>query len=139
MQEGCEPQLAWKFSNGHGSKDWTTLQDEEAYGRMMKAGAEWVRVQAKKEANLKDPDLGSGWWIDINPTTNVQWVEEVAEEEDMAKEKKMVRKIPTKQKQKKGKKVHIPFANQPYYNQCDGSSVAPEASQASRAPGNKQF
>ena len=31
LREGFQPQLAWKFSDGRGSKEWTTLQNEEAY------------------------------------------------------------------------------------------------------------
>ena len=65
LQEGFTPDLAWKFSNGPGSKMWIALSDERSYRRMMEAGAKRIRNRAKKESNLKEPNYGSGWRIDI--------------------------------------------------------------------------
>ena len=106
LREGYEPQLAWKFSDGRGSKEWITLDDEESYKRMMDAGAKRIRARAKKESNLKDPDFSHGWRIYLKVRNKVQRIEEEADEEDATalvggKEREKTKK----KKKKKSKKV----------------------------------
>ena len=117
LREGCEPQLTWKFSDGRGSKDWITLQDEGAYKCMMKTAAERVRSRVKKEPNITDPDLRFGWRVDIQPATSVQRVEEAEDmvasfgererEDERAKKQKKASKakVPAKRKHSRQKKV----------------------------------
>ena len=115
LREGCEPQLTWKFNDGRGSKEWITLQDEGSYARMMKAGAERIRARARKETNIKEPNLGFGWRIDIFPVTEVKRVTEVEggeaivilpeEEEKGKKRKKASRKVLAKRKRSGRKKA----------------------------------
>ena len=48
---------------------------------MMQAGARRIRSCAKKESNMKDPDLGYGWRIDLKVRNKVERVEEDDEED----------------------------------------------------------
>ena len=115
LREGCIPELAWKFNGGPGCKEWTTLSDEGSYHRMMEAAAKRIRSRAKKEANLKDADLGSGWRIDLKVLNNVQRVEEPEDDEDemvstkgKEKKKKSKGKAPKRRKRGEHKKVFSP-------------------------------
>lgn len=74
LREGSIPEFSWKFDCGAGSKVWTTLS-KDSYPRMMVAAAKRIRARAKREADLKDPDLGSGWRIDLKLENKVQVVE----------------------------------------------------------------
>ena len=76
LQEGCKPQLSWKFSDGQGSKEWITLDDEGAYKCMIMAATRRIQTQVKKESDLEDPDLGHGWWIDLKVWNKVERIEE---------------------------------------------------------------
>ena len=105
LREGCEPQLAWKFSDGRGSKEWITLHDEDSYKRMIQAGAKRIRDRAKKESNLKDADLSHGWRIDIKVRNKVQRIEEEADDEDMTVPAEGKEREKTKKKRKRSKKV----------------------------------
>ena len=73
LKEGSVPEFSWKFSNGPGSKVWTTLSGS-SYGRMMETAAKRIRARAKKESGLKDPDLGFGWRIDLQLENEVAMV-----------------------------------------------------------------
>ena len=68
---------------------------------MMQVGARQIWSHAKKESNVKDPDLGYGWWIDLKVRNKVERVED-DDEEDM--------KVPAKQKAKakKRSKMKVP-------------------------------
>ena len=90
------PEFSWKFSNGPGSKVWTTLS-ESSYPRMMKAAAKKIRARAKREGDLKDADLGFGWRIDLMLENQV---EVVSEEEDGGDNNE----VTTKEREKKVKK-----------------------------------
>ena len=110
------PEFSWKFSNGAGSKTWTVLT-EDSYPRMMEAAAKRIRAWARKESGLKDPDLGSGWWIDLKLENSVdvikeqwpnneQWEESLKEAEKGKKKKKKSKgKVLGKQKRGGPKKV----------------------------------
>jgi hypothetical protein len=103
LREGCEPQLAWKFSDGRGSKEWITLGDEGAYKRMMAAAARRIRARAKKESNLEDPDLSHGWRIDLKVRNKVERIEEEEDEEDAMVPAKGKEKEKTKKRKKRSK------------------------------------
>ena len=83
LRDGYVPRLAWKFSDGRGSKEWITLDNEDSYQRMMRAGARRIRNRVKKESNVKDPDLGCGWRIDLKLRNKVERVDEEEDEEDV--------------------------------------------------------
>ena len=122
LRDGCVPRLAWKFSDGRGSKEWITLHDEQSYQRMMRAGARRIRSRAKKGSNVEDPDLSFGWRIDLKVRNKVERIEEEDGEEDVTvpakrrgKEKKKAKakkrskaKAPTKQKRGGQKKAFPP-------------------------------
>lgn len=86
----------------------------------MEAAAKRIRARAKKESGLKDPDLGSGWRIDLQLENKVQMIEkeinsdedEIAVVKEKEKEKKRKRKskgkAPMKRKRGKQKKVTSP-------------------------------
>ncbi|KAF9778370.1 hypothetical protein BJ322DRAFT_1025084 [Thelephora terrestris] len=102
LREGFVPRLAWKFSSGSGSKMWTTLSDERAYKRMMEAGAKRIRARAKRESNLKDADLASGWRIDLQVLNKVERIRDKDDEDEgeLSKEKKVKAKAKKKPKKK---------------------------------------
>ena len=118
LREGCIPELAWKFSDGQGSKEWILLRDEDSYKRMMEAGASRIHARAKKESNLKDANLAHGWRIDLKLRNKVQRIEEEEDEEDVAvsvkvkekmkKKKKGSKEKPTKRKRGGQKKASLP-------------------------------
>ena len=83
LREGCVPELKWKFSNGTGSKSWIKLSDGYSYDRMVKAGAKRIRDRAQKESNIKDPDLASGWRIDLEVMNEVQRIEDEDDKEEV--------------------------------------------------------
>jgi len=104
LRAGCVPKLAWKFSNGPGSKVWVTLSDEHSYKHMMEAGAKQIWACAKRESNLKDPNLALGWRIDLRVLNKVQrkGPEEGDEGEvELLKKKKEKEKAKAKAKKKK--------------------------------------
>ena len=101
LREGCKPQLAWKFSDGQGSKEWITLDDEGAYKCMIMAATRRIQTQVKKESDLEDLDLGHGWWIDLK----VERIEEGEDEEDVMVSVKGKEKEKPKKRKKKSKKV----------------------------------
>ena len=115
LREDSVPEFSWKFSNGTGSKVWTTLS-ESSYHRMMEAAAKRIQARAKKEGDLKDPDLGFGWWVDLMLENEVEMIQEneveMIQEEDgnsydevaLAKEEK---KGAGKKKKKLKGKIHI--------------------------------
>jgi len=143
LRDGCVPELAWKFSDGRGSKEWITLQDEDSYKRMMGAGARRIRTRAKKESGVKDPDLGYGWRIDLKVRNKVERIEEEEDEEDVTvpargKEKERVKKkkkrskakVPTKRKRSGQKKAfpsadHIPITTDIRYVFSPGRRLSP--------------
>lgn len=96
LREGSVPEFSWKFSNGPGSKVWTTLS-ESSYRRMMGAAARRIRARAKKEGDIKDIDLGSGWRIDLRLENEVETVEKECSSDDGEE-------VLTKEREKKGKK-----------------------------------
>ncbi|KAF9653508.1 hypothetical protein BDM02DRAFT_3265237, partial [Thelephora ganbajun] len=101
LREGSKPKLAYKFSDGRPSKDWITLQDEDAYKHLMKTAAKRIRDRAKKESNLKDADLGFRWRIDLRVTNKVKRIKEEGEEdEDTAESEKGKEKEKTKKKKR---------------------------------------
>lgn len=101
------PEFSWKFSNGTGSKVWTTLS-ESSYHRMMEAAAKRIQARAKKEGDLKDPDLGFGWRVDLMLENEVEMIQEEDgnsyDEVALAKEEK---KGAGKKKKKLKGKIHI--------------------------------
>ena len=102
------PKFSWKFSNGLGSKLWTTLS-ESSYHRMMETAAKRIRARAKKECGLKDPDLGFGWRIDLRLENEVETIsegEDGGDENEIAPaaEKEKKRKVKTKGKKEKKSK-----------------------------------
>jgi hypothetical protein len=102
LREGYVPRLAWKFSNRSGSKMWTTLSDERAYECMMEAGAKRIRARAKRESNLKDADLASGWRIDLQVLNKVERIRDKDDEdEDEPSNKKKGKAKATKKSKKK--------------------------------------
>lgn len=111
LRDGWVPELAWKFSKGSGSRDWTILADEGAYHRMMEAAAKRIRANAKRAR--EEPDLGSGWWIDLKVMNDVQRVEAENNEDgtvstkgkEKERKKKPKRKSPKKRKRGGNKKV----------------------------------
>ena len=119
LQGDSVPEFSWKFSNGTGSKIWTTLSGS-SYLRMMEAAAKRIRARAKKESGLKDSDLGSGWRIDLRLENKVRTVEkenysdedEAASTEEKKKKKKKTKeskgKARTKRKRDKPTKVFCP-------------------------------
>jgi hypothetical protein len=106
LREGCVPRLAWKFNSGPHSREWVTLDDEKGYKRMMEMGAKRIRDRAKKESNLKDPDLAHGWRIDLKVRNKVDRIEEEEEEEDTAVAKGKEKEKSTKKlgKRKRGER-----------------------------------
>lgn len=107
LKERSVPEFSWKFSNGTGSKIWTTLS-ESSYRRMMETAAKRIRARAKKESGLKDPDLGFGWRIDLRLENKVETNEEEDASEGLdemllAKQKEKERKAKAKAKKKKKK------------------------------------
>jgi len=145
---GYKPKLAWKFSDGRGSKEWITLYDEDSYRRMMKAAAKRIRDRAKKESNLKDADLSAGWRIDLKVLNKVERIVEKEGEEDTrypvfreeTKEKKRKKKkkgakekVPKKRKRggkKKAFPLPIPLPIPPATNTLADSPVTEEEGQA---------
>jgi hypothetical protein len=112
LREDSIPEFSWKFSNGPGSKQWTKLS-ESSYHRMMVAAAKRIRDRAKREPDLKDPDLGSGWRIDLDLENEVEMNEDGSGEDEAAsateKEKKEEKKkgkgkVREQKKRPKGKK-----------------------------------
>jgi hypothetical protein len=98
LREGSIPEFSWKFSSGPWSKQWTKLS-EGSYHRMMVVAAKRIRDQAKREPGLKDPDLGSGWRIDLDLKNEVEINEDGSGEDEAASVKEMEKK----EKKKKGK------------------------------------
>ena len=105
LQEGCKPQLSWKFSDGQGSKEWITLDDEGAYKCMIMAATRRIQTQVKKESDLEDPDLGHGWRIDLKVWNKVERIEEGEDEEDVIVSVKGKEKEKLKKRKKKSKKA----------------------------------
>ena len=112
LREGSVPEFSWKFSNGSGSKTWTTLS-ESSYYRMMVDAAKRIRARAKKESDLKDADLGSGWRIDLKLENKVEVNRKVStSDKDTEKEKKKKKKKKSKgkmpAKRKRGRQNKVP-------------------------------
>lgn len=82
------------------------MYDEDAYGRMMKAAAKRIRDRAKRESNLEDADLSSGWRIDLRVLNEVKRIKEKEGEEDTRYPVKGTKK--TKKTKKKGTKERVP-------------------------------
>ncbi|KAF9785386.1 hypothetical protein BJ322DRAFT_1108826 [Thelephora terrestris] len=74
-----ETYLSEDITNGRGSREWVTLHDEKSYERMMKTAAERIRARARKEADIKDPDLAFGWCIELKLRNKVKRLREDGE------------------------------------------------------------
>lgn len=49
---------------------------------MVKAGAKRIQDRAQKEHDIKDPDLASGWRIDLEVMNEVQRIEDEDDKEE---------------------------------------------------------
>lgn len=98
---------------------------------MMKTAAERIRARAKKEANIKDPDLGFGWRIDIQPTTKVERIGgDDDDDDDMEKKKKTAQKVPAKRQRSGTKKAYSSRHQNPVVTDTLGTFLVEEKSQA---------